>query len=163
MEGRASCPVGWGVIPHYLGANPLSPRASSPTESQQPQQNTTTYEPPRGSEEVSEKEVKRKKATTSVSRAQKKQERSERKASKTAHLIQWDPIKADFTGERDKLREKLYGRYDDLGENWINATWNAMTEWGDTHPDEMKAKKDCWLFILGWYMRDAKKERTKKW
>ena len=85
-----------------------------------------------------------------------------KKASTTAHLIRWDAEQKTFTGERDKLRPKLYERYDDLGSGWVSSTWQSMKEWCEDHPDEIEGKKDHWLFVLGWYSRDAKQVRGRK-
>ena len=101
--------------------------------------------------------MKRKEATTPLTKAKKsKSAVKEKRVSATAHLIQWDPKADDFVGDRGRLRAKIYDNYDDLGKEWIDATWNSMTEWCDLRPEYISGVKDCWMFVLGWYRRDAR-------
>lgn len=97
----------------------------------------------------------------------------EKKERKMPIKIDWDPKAGEkgegsFVGQRELLRAKLLGRYEkEFGVAWIGATWNSCIEWCQDHPEEIAEKKDYYLFVLGWFRRDAnkdakaKRERTK--
>ncbi len=160
-----SCVTPCLIMCHYVAPHVPHPDTSCVTESPQPQPEASTYAPPIRSEDVSENEVKTKKASaTTNSKKSKSKSASKKKPSATAHLLQWDPVIAEVVGDagKVKLREKVYQHYDDLGEAWINATWASWITYCDTHRDYVEKKKDLYLAALNWFSGDAKKKRERQ-
>lgn len=151
------------TVIHYVDQGDPPPGSPRSTKSSQVQPFIEGYEPPRRSEYVSEKEVKRKEASTTPGSKKSKSKSASKKKSTTADLLLWDSAKSEVTGDAGKarLREKIYQHYDDLGEAWINATWASWHTYCDTHPDYVEKKKDLYLAALNWFSGDAKKERQR--
>jgi hypothetical protein len=90
------------------------------------------------------------------------------KRKKPKYELQWEPgadgNMGTFVGDRDALRAKVNGLYlEEFGQDWIRRTWQTCLDWCNGEGKEkIKAKKDCWLFALGWFRRDAAKQRERE-
>lgn len=62
------------------------------------------------------------------------------------------------------MKEKIVelGYYREFGKEWVNRTFNAIIDWGITNPADISAKRDFERFVLGWFRRDATKERARR-
>lgn len=51
---------------------------------------------------------------------------------------------------------------DEFGDAWLWARWLKAEEWAFDHQKEIESKKDLYLFILGWFRRDAASARERR-
>ena len=63
-----------------------------------------------------------------------------------------------------KLKAAIRKRYsEEFDSKWLNAVWESIHDWVETKLEEdgdyLKKYKSLGLFVLGWYRREAERER----
>lgn len=77
-------------------------------------------------------------------------------------IIRWNHINSEFDGDKPRLREALFERYlDNHGEKWVQAVFKSCRTWCIDHPDEIRAKKNHYQFVLGWFRREAQDKEAR--